>query len=194
MKLEATERIAASTREQRALSAKRARSQDSFACPAFGSSAPGRMGQNNSAPPSSRQPVGAPLPLPSACEEREKKRVMDQRRGAQVIVEHLNNPPFSRGLNLIKFDKYEGLELLQVLNDVLAELSPEHKLELREEDPEETLQRILAALRVLKYRPEAEAKDFRNGLMAGQKEIIYHYAILRWTHHVYELQLINLAI
>jgi hypothetical protein len=74
MNLENTERIAAVMREQRAESAKRARSQDSFAAPAFGSSAAGRMGHGNSAPPSSRLPPGAPVPLPNACEDREKRR------------------------------------------------------------------------------------------------------------------------
>eukprot|EP00746_Dinoflagellata_sp_MGD_P166461 gnl/MRDRNA2_/MRDRNA2_96356_c0_seq1.p1 gnl/MRDRNA2_/MRDRNA2_96356_c0~~gnl/MRDRNA2_/MRDRNA2_96356_c0_seq1.p1 ORF type:complete len:618 (-),score=110.71 gnl/MRDRNA2_/MRDRNA2_96356_c0_seq1:27-1628(-) len=89
MKLEATDRIAASMREQRAASAKRARSQDSFAAPAFGSSAPGRMGQGNSAPPSSRLAPGAPVPLPNACEDREKKRFENKeaRRQARQSLE-----------------------------------------------------------------------------------------------------------
>jgi len=84
MKLEATERIAAEMREQRAASAKRARSQDSLTAPGFGSSAPGRMGQGNSAPPSSRLPPGAPVPLPNACEERERRRLENREARRQT--------------------------------------------------------------------------------------------------------------
>lgn len=91
MKLEATERIAAEMREQRAASAKRARSQDSFAAPAFGSSAAGRMGQISSAPPSSRLAPGAPVSLPNACEEREKRRL--ENREARRQARHSGEMP-----------------------------------------------------------------------------------------------------
>lgn len=84
MKLEATEQVAASMREQRAISAKRARSQDSFNGPAFGSSSLGRMERINSAPPSSREPPGASAPLPNACASREKARLDKQESRRQA--------------------------------------------------------------------------------------------------------------
>ena len=42
----------------------------------------------------------------------------------KYIVEQLNKEPFKRSYNLISFDSLEPLRLLQVLNDVLAEINP----------------------------------------------------------------------
>lgn len=42
----------------------------------------------------------------------------------KFIVEQLNRDPFKRNLNLITFDSIERMQLLQVLNDVLAEIDP----------------------------------------------------------------------
>lgn len=99
---------------------------------------------------------------------------------AQTIISALNEPPFEKDLSLIKFDTLQPLELLQIFNDVLSELGPEHKVELRDEDPEQTLVRMLSMLRVLKYKPpgHVDIKEFRHGLIAGDKEVIYH--ILGW--------------
>lgn len=40
----------------------------------------------------------------------------------KYIVEQLNREPFSKNLNLITFDSVEPTQLLQMLNDVLAEI------------------------------------------------------------------------
>lgn len=40
----------------------------------------------------------------------------------KFIVEQLNLEPFRKNLNLITFDSLEPMQLLQVLNDVLAEI------------------------------------------------------------------------
>lgn len=40
----------------------------------------------------------------------------------KFIVEQLNREPFSKNLNLITFDSVEPTQLLQILNDVLAEI------------------------------------------------------------------------
>ena len=42
----------------------------------------------------------------------------------KYIVGELNKPPFNRNYSLISFDSIEGLSLLQVLTDVLAEIEP----------------------------------------------------------------------
>ena len=97
----------------------------------------------------------------------------------RLIVEKLNQPPFSKRYNLVTFDALEAFNLLQVLNDVLAEISPEHKLDLREELPEQTALRIFSFLRVLKYKPKSESSNaFRQGLLQGDKPITY--ALLEW--------------
>lgn len=42
----------------------------------------------------------------------------------KFIVEQLNREPFKKNLNLITFDSLEPMQLLQTLNDVLAEIDP----------------------------------------------------------------------
>lgn len=42
----------------------------------------------------------------------------------KFIIEQLNREPFKKNLNLITFDSLEATQLLQLLNDVLAEIDP----------------------------------------------------------------------
>lgn len=42
----------------------------------------------------------------------------------KFIIEQLNKEPFKKNFNLITFDSLEPTQLLQVLNDVLAEIDP----------------------------------------------------------------------
>lgn len=42
----------------------------------------------------------------------------------KFIVEQLNRDPFKKNFNLITFDSLESMQLLQILNDVLAEIDP----------------------------------------------------------------------
>ena len=100
----------------------------------------------------------------------------------RYIVERLNGPPFARRYNLVSFDSLDPQALLQVLNDVLAEISPEHKMDLREEPPDQTAFRIFSLLRVLKYKPKADEggglNAFRHGLLSGEKATVY--PLLQW--------------
>ena len=100
----------------------------------------------------------------------------------RFIVDKLNEPPFSKRFNLVTFDALDSFNLLQVLNDVLAEISPEHKIDLREEHLEQTAVRIFSLLRVFKYKPKTDASGglnaFRQGLVQGDKPITY--SLLQW--------------
>lgn len=100
----------------------------------------------------------------------------------RFIVDKLNEPPFSRRFNLVSFDALEAFSLLQLLNDVLAEISPEHKIDLRQEHPEQTAVRILTLLRLLKYKPKSDQggglNAFRQGLLQGDKQVTY--SLLQW--------------
>lgn len=42
----------------------------------------------------------------------------------KFIVEQLNKEPFRKNFNLVMFDSLEPMQLLQVFNDVLAEIDP----------------------------------------------------------------------
>ena len=105
--------------------------------------------------------------------------ISDQLR---YIVERLNKEPYNKRLTVIMFDQLDSFSLLQVLNDVLAQISPEHKVDLREEPPEQTAIRILTFLRVLKYKARADTGEgmntFRQGLLKGERAIIY--PLLQW--------------
>ncbi|XP_069789418.1 intraflagellar transport protein 81 homolog isoform X1 [Narcine bancroftii] len=99
----------------------------------------------------------------------------------KFIVEQLNKDPFKKNFNLITFDSLEPLQLLQVLNEVLAEIDPKHNIDIREEAPDQTAKRMLSLLGILKYKPLGNVSDlnaFRPGLVTGSKPIIH--PILHW--------------
>lgn len=48
----------------------------------------------------------------------------------KFIVEQLNREPFRKNFNLITFDSLEPMQLLQVLNDVLAEIDSKVRLQI----------------------------------------------------------------
>eukprot|EP00128_Syssomonas_multiformis_P000842 Colp12_sorted_trinity150504_noHs@30998 len=93
----------------------------------------------------------------------------------KFIIERLNDPPFRKGYTLVTFDQLSGIPLLQQLNDVFAELNPQHKIDIREEQPESTVIRMLEFLRILKYKqPNPDVAAFRRNLISGDRQTIYH--------------------
>ncbi|KAG7157671.1 Intraflagellar transport protein 81-like [Homarus americanus] len=97
----------------------------------------------------------------------------------KFIVNELNKEPYSRNYNLISFDALNGESLLQILNDVFAEIDGKNKLDIREEEPEQMAVRMLGMLRILKYKPpDDNMSNFRQGLVSGNKQVIY--PILAW--------------
>ncbi|KAG7222125.1 hypothetical protein INR49_016697 [Caranx melampygus] len=108
----------------------------------------------------------------------------------KFIVEQLNKDPFRKSLNLITFDSLEPMQLLQILNDVLAEIDPKQTMDIREEMPEQTVKRICALLGMLKYKPPGNLSDvstFRQGLVTGSKPVVH--PILHWLlQRVHELK------
>ncbi|XP_059177446.1 intraflagellar transport protein 81 homolog [Physella acuta] len=107
----------------------------------------------------------------------------------KFIVQELNKEPFNKSYNLISFDSLEPLQLLQVLNDVLAIIDPKQKMDIREEAPDQTAVRIFQVLRVLKYKPpdHVNMSQFRAGIVQGEKPILF--PILEWLlQKVPELQ------
>ncbi|XP_012518868.1 PREDICTED: intraflagellar transport protein 81 homolog [Propithecus coquereli] len=99
----------------------------------------------------------------------------------KFIVDNLNKEPFRKNYNLITFDSLEPMQLLQILNDILAEIDPKQVVDIREEMPEQTAKRMLSLLGILKYKPPGNATDmstFRQGLVIGSKPVIY--PVLHW--------------
>ncbi|XP_016311223.1 intraflagellar transport protein 81 homolog [Sinocyclocheilus anshuiensis] len=99
----------------------------------------------------------------------------------KFIVEQLNREPFKKNFNLITFDSLEPMQLLQTLNDVLAEIDPKQAIDIREEMPEQTAKRMFTLLWMLKYKPPggmSEVSSFRQGLVIGSKPVVH--PILHW--------------
>uniref|UniRef100_A0A671PI82 Intraflagellar transport protein 81 homolog n=1 Tax=Sinocyclocheilus anshuiensis TaxID=1608454 RepID=A0A671PI82_9TELE len=97
----------------------------------------------------------------------------------KFIVEQLNREPFKKNFNLITFDSLEPMQLLQTLNDVLAEIDPKQAIDIREEMPEQTAKRMFTLLWMLKYKPPGGMSEvFRQGLVIGSKPVVH--PILHW--------------
>ncbi|RVE68911.1 hypothetical protein OJAV_G00096240 [Oryzias javanicus] len=99
----------------------------------------------------------------------------------KFIVEQLNKEPFRKNFNLVMFDSLEPMQLLQIFNDVLAEIDPKQSIDIREEMPEQTVKRMTLLLGMLKYKPPdnmADVKTFQQGLVTGSKSVIH--PILHW--------------
>ncbi|KAG8183384.1 hypothetical protein JTE90_008286 [Oedothorax gibbosus] len=102
--------------------------------------------------------------------------------GEQIkfIIHELNKEPYNKKFNLISFDSLRTDNLLQILNDVFSEVDPKMKIDARAEDPEQMVLKSLNFLKVLKYKPPStmDMSEFRQGLVTGEKSVIYH--ILEW--------------
>uniref|UniRef100_A0A8C1CHX3 Intraflagellar transport protein 81 homolog n=1 Tax=Cyprinus carpio carpio TaxID=630221 RepID=A0A8C1CHX3_CYPCA len=97
----------------------------------------------------------------------------------KFIVEQLNREPFKKNFNLITFDSLEPMQLLQTLNDALAEIDPKQAIDIREEMPEQTAKRMFTLLGMLKYKPPGGMSEvFRQGLVIGSKPVVH--PILHW--------------
>lgn len=98
----------------------------------------------------------------------------------QFIVDRLNEPPFQLSLTMVAFDEKTPFELLEVVNMVMADLSSQHAVDLRDETPEATATRMLDFLRVLNYRPpqQLEPMAAKQALLHGAPDMIY--PILAW--------------
>lgn len=62
-----------------------------------------------------------------------------------------NAAPRAR-LTQVEFDEKTPQDLLQILNDVFAELDSRHQMNLRDEPPEQTGARMIELLALLKYQ------------------------------------------
>ena len=62
----------------------------------------------------------------------------------------------------------------------MAEIDSKNRIDIREEEAEGTALRILGMLRILKYKPplEISVANFRQGLVEGQKHVIY--PVMEW--------------
>ena len=91
----------------------------------------------------------------------------------------LNDPPFRKSLSLVDFDDKSSFELLQLLNDVFASMDDTQGCDVRSVDRDMLLQRTMTFLAILKFPlPEAEGEReaFGQGLLGGEKHVVYPVA------------------
>ena len=84
----------------------------------------------------------------------------------QFIVDRLNDPPFQMQLTMVAFDEKSPFELLEVVNEVMANLSSQHRIDLRDETPDATATRMLEFMRVLNYKISIEMQQAKAALLA----------------------------
>ena len=109
--------------------------------------------------------------------------MMEQQGGGelQFIVDRLNEPPFQMSLTMVAFDEKSPFELLESVNEVMAHLSTQHRVDLRDETPDATATRMLDFLRVLNYKLPPELQEVQNAkqaLLHGSPQLIY--PMLAW--------------
>mmetsp|Transcript_22453 Transcript_22453/g.52360 ORF Transcript_22453/g.52360 Transcript_22453/m.52360 type:complete len:676 (+) Transcript_22453:87-2114(+) len=97
----------------------------------------------------------------------------------QFIVDKLNEAPFNQDLSLVTFDEKSPFELLQLLNRILTEITAEPEIDLRDEAPELTADRFMEHLRVLGFRHTGSIDEFRQGLVQGDRVVVY--SIMGWA-------------
>lgn len=105
---------------------------------------------------------------------------MGEENALAFIVDRLNDQPFQMNLTMVAFDEKSPFELLEVVNEVMAHLSSVHRIDLRDETPDATAQRMLEFLRVLNYKlpPNLEPAQAKQALLHGDPRLIY--PILSW--------------
>ncbi|EFJ53072.1 hypothetical protein VOLCADRAFT_78702 [Volvox carteri f. nagariensis] len=97
------------------------------------------------------------------------------------IVDSLGLPPFSYQMSLLSFTEKGPMELLQLLSDVFSTISPKHqKVDVSKEVPDQTADRLINFLKIVKYRPGVQDPLlFRQLVASGDRETLYQ--ILRWV-------------
>ena len=98
--------------------------------------------------------------------------------GTELIVSRLNEPPFEMRLTLAAFDEKSPYELIEVINAVMAHLSVENRVKLRDETPEATLARMAGFLKILNYNGLGNPEAFKAGLLHGDRAVVY--PVLGW--------------
>ncbi|UYV79421.1 IFT81 [Cordylochernes scorpioides] len=99
----------------------------------------------------------------------------------KLIIQELSKEPFNKKFNIISFDSLRNESLLKILFLVFSHIDPKMKIDIKMENPDQVAVKMLNFLRILKYKPPADIdlSTFRQGLISGEKTVMYH--ILYWA-------------
>jgi len=89
------------------------------------------------------------------------------------IVDRLREYGFEEDLSLVTFDEKSPTELLELLNDVLKNLSSEHDVDVRNEGIENTALRIIRMFAVIKFEYQGDLQQLQNSLQTGDRDLFY---------------------
>ena len=70
----------------------------------------------------------------------------------RFIVDSLNSEPFNQRLTLVSLDEKPAIQLLQIVNDVFTHLDSIHLRDLRDENSDQTANRMMTFLGSLNYK------------------------------------------
>lgn len=96
------------------------------------------------------------------------------------IVDRLKQPPFEHRIaTLAEFDGKSGMELLDIVTEILAAIDSEYG-DLARDNVENRIYRIVHFLKVMKFNiPGDQAEQFQDTLMSGDVEVLH--SIIFWT-------------
>ena len=96
------------------------------------------------------------------------------------IVDRLKQPPFEHRIaTLAEFDGKSGMELLDIVTEILGKIDSE-LLDLPRDNFEVRIGRIVHFLKVMKFNiPGDQIEQFQDSLMGGDMEVLH--SIIYWT-------------
>jgi intraflagellar transport protein 81 len=83
---------------------------------------------------------------------------------AAAIVQGLNVSPFNKGLSIVTLERKTPGDLLLLLQEILQEIDISQKIDIRDEPPEFTAQRMFDFLWILKYKAPIDPYVLRTSL------------------------------
>lgn len=90
------------------------------------------------------------------------------------IVEILKEKPFDRQFSTITLHSLGPEQLVQLTNDIIAQIDSRHAGDIREEAPDARATRFLQVLKNLKYSPPSDdVSSFRQAIVLGEKKVYY---------------------
>jgi intraflagellar transport protein 81 len=95
----------------------------------------------------------------------------------KVIIESLNAAPFSMALTLVDLHRKTPLELLQVVNDVFADIDSQQRSDLRDEAQEAMAHRMLEFVLILNYKHDMDISEFQEAFLTGRTNVVYPFLL-----------------
>ncbi|KAA6400009.1 MAG: putative Intraflagellar transport protein 81 [Streblomastix strix] len=95
-----------------------------------------------------------------------------------AIAEQLKKPPFNRRVTQVELDEKSPQEWMRLVNEIAASLSPDHDVDIRVEDIQDTSFRLATFLtRTLAYKPKNGFEGLKDDLEQMKKPVLQSVAL-----------------